>query len=323
MAVVVVTGGTGFIGRHVLPLLLERGHQVRALARTGSEAKLVDEVEPVRGDVTDPAAIEKLVRGAEIVIHLAGVAHTDLEGAPDRERARRINVDGARNLLETSLRQGVRRVVLASSVHVYEGQAGCQVREDSKQGAENFYAETKIELERISREFAGRMEIVIGRPCLTYGPNVGYNLLKLMQAIDRGVYVHAGSARVERSFGSVYSAAAAFVHMAEKGVPGEAYNIADRTPVSLEDFTNDLADRMKRPRPKRAPAAALWAAAAGFSALKSVGVKGPITLDSIKKLIESFSVSTDKLAATSFEWPDSGVRAKEDMVRAYRGENSR
>ncbi len=318
MALIAVTGGTGFIGRHVVPLLVERGHSVKALVRNDSERQPPRDVSVVQGEVTDTAAVEQALRGAEMVLHLAGVAHTTLTSEDDRNRAGAVNAGGARNVLDAAHRLGVRRVVLASSAHVYDGQRGIGVHEDAPQAPENLYAKTKIEVERFAQDFAKRgLEVVIGRPCLTYGPNVRFNLLKLMQAIDRGIYFHVGSRKVERSFTSVYSAAAAFVFLAEKGTSGEAYNIADRTPMLLEDFTNDLADRMKRSRPKRIPYAALWAGAAAFSAAGLVGIQGPLTLASLRKLTESFSLNTDKLASAGFTWPDSGERAREEMVRTY------
>ena len=318
MAVVAITGATGFIGRHVVPVFLERGHSVRALVRNPVEASVPRGVCPIPGEITDPAAVENVLRGVEIAIHLSGVAHTTLTTEDDRNRARAVNVGGARNVLEAALRVGVRRVVVASSAHVYDGQRGIGVREDAPQTPENLYAETKIEVEQIARELAkDGLEVVVGRPCLTYGPKVRFNLLKLMQAIDRGIYFHAGSRKVERSFASVYSAAAAFVFLAEKGSPGEAYNIADRLPMQLEDFTNDLADLMKRGRPKRIPYSVLWSSAAAFSVAGKLGISGPLTLDSLRKLTESFSLNTDKLASAGFAWPDNGERAREEMVRAY------
>ncbi|HEU5402777.1 MAG TPA: NAD-dependent epimerase/dehydratase family protein [Terriglobales bacterium] len=324
MAVVAVTGATGFIGRHVVSRLVEQGHSVRTLVRNGSETRLPAGVSAVSGEVTDAAAVGQALRGAETVIHLAGVAHTTLTSDEDRNLARAVNVNGTSNVLEAASRLGTRRVVLASSAHVYDGQRGLGVRESAPQAPENLYAQTKIEVEKLGQEFAQRgLEVVTGRPCLTYGPSARFNLFKLMQAIDRGIYFHVGTRRVERSFASVYSAAAAFVHLAEKGTPGEAYNIADREPMLLEDFTNDLADRMKRPHPRHVPYPLLWPGAATFSAVGKLGIKGPLTLESLRKLTESFSLNTDKLASTGFAWPDNGERAREDMVKTYLAGKSR
>ena len=318
MTTAAITGGAGFIGRHVVPLLLECGYQARALVRPERKRNLPPGIDLVPGDITDALALDRLVSGSDFVLHLAGQAHTDLRTPADRDRAIAVNVEGTRNILQSCVRSGVRRLVIASSAHVYDGQRGLSISEDAPQRAENLYAQTKIDIERIAREFSGKgLDVIIGRPCLTYGPGARFNLFKLMQAIQRGRYFHVGHREVERSFCSAYSAAAAFVFLAEKGTDGEAYNIADRHPSMLEDFCNHLADRMQRPRPRRIPYPVLWPAAAGFSALAAMGAKAPITLSSLRKLTESFSLNVDKLAAAGFSWPDPGDRALNEMVDAY------
>lgn len=321
MNILAITGGTGFIGRHVIPLALDRGYEVRVLARVGSERKIVarhDRLSVVRGKVTDRTAVNALTRGADILIHLAGVAHSEVWSEEDRSRVRMTNVEGTRAVFDSSREHGVRRVVITSSAHVYAGQKGIDIREDAPLGADNIYSESKIEVERLAREaYTDGLKVVMARLCLTYGPNVAFNLHRLMQAIETGIYFHAGDRKVLRSFASVYSAAAALLHLAECGVPGEAYNVADREPMLLEDFTNDLADRMKKRRPMRVPYSVLWLAATGLTALAKVGPRGPITLDSLRKLTDSFSINTDKLAASGFAWPDNGERGREEMVRIY------
>ena len=327
MRVIAITGGTGFIGRHVVRLAAERGCEVRVLVKPGSEhrtskilqlnAASANLVSTVRGKVTDIGSLHPLTRGADVVIHLAGMAHSELSSEEDRAKVLAVNVAGAKNVLDSAEEHGVRRVVVASSAHVYQGQRGTDLREDTPLGGENIYAESKIQLEQAAHEVQG-LEVVIGRPCLTYGPNVKFNLQKLMQAIDNGIYVHAGLRKVLRSFGSVYSVAAAFLHLTENGAAGEAYNIADREPMFLEEFTNDLAARMKRKKPLRVPYPLLWSAAAGLTWLsKFMNIHAPITLESLRKLTDPFSLNTEKLAETGFEWPDNGERAREDMVQAY------
>lgn len=326
MSVIAITGATGFIGRQLVPLALAHGHEVRVLVRLGSEKKIESrgrQLSAVMGKVSDRASLNSLTRGADIVIHLAGLAHSAVWSEEDRTCVQAVNVGGAQNVLDSAREYGVRRVVIASSAHVYEGQCGVDLTEDARQGAGDIYARSKLQIEQLAREASTKdLEVVVARPCLTYGPNVAFNLRKLMHAIDRGIYFHAGSRKVLRSFGSVYSVAAALLHLAENGRAGEAYNIADREPMLLEDFTNDLAARMKRRRPIWVPYSFVWSAAAGFSLLGMVGVHGPVTLESLRKLTDPFSLSTEKLAASGFEWPDNGERAREDMVQTYLAEKN-
>lgn len=72
---VLVTGGTGYLGRALIPVLLERGHRVRALVRAGSEQKLPGGVEAVIGHPLDAASVQSALVGADTVVHLVGVPH--------------------------------------------------------------------------------------------------------------------------------------------------------------------------------------------------------------------------------------------------------
>ena len=72
---VFITGGTGYIGTALIPILLERGHQVRALVRPGSKAKLPAKCEVVSGNALDANTYRRLIRPADTFIHLVGVAH--------------------------------------------------------------------------------------------------------------------------------------------------------------------------------------------------------------------------------------------------------
>ena len=70
-----LTGGTGYIGRRLIPRLVSRGHRVRALVRAGSESKLPSGAEPIVGDPLDPASFAERVAPADTLVQLVGVAH--------------------------------------------------------------------------------------------------------------------------------------------------------------------------------------------------------------------------------------------------------
>jgi dihydroflavonol-4-reductase len=108
-----VTGGSGFIGSHVTPLLVERGDDVTVLVRRNSKPAALEElgVRVLRGDVTDRGAVRRSLRGVERLFHIAGTADLALS----RGRVIKLNVEGTRIVLEEALRAGVERVVLTSS----------------------------------------------------------------------------------------------------------------------------------------------------------------------------------------------------------------
>ena len=118
MTRIAVTGASGFIGSHLVDRLLADGHTVVALLRLKSQSSVLEErgVQVIRGDVTDPAAVERTVADCHVVFHLARAkAHT---GLPIRV-VDSVNVGGAGTVTEVASRVGVARLVLGSSVQVY------------------------------------------------------------------------------------------------------------------------------------------------------------------------------------------------------------
>jgi dihydroflavonol-4-reductase len=109
-----VTGATGFIGSHVISLLVERGDEVVATVRPNSDATLLDAlgVAKVRADVLDRRSIRRAMQGVDRVFHLAGTTRLTLP----REHLFALNVEGTRIVLEEALRAEVDRVVYTSSV---------------------------------------------------------------------------------------------------------------------------------------------------------------------------------------------------------------
>ena len=115
MGTTLVTGGSGFLGTHVVRALAERGDQLRLLVRRGSTLDHLSGVELERagGDVTDRRAVRKAMEGVDRVFHLAGTTSMRPE---NRGAVFNVNVKGTRIVLEEALAAGVKRVVHTSSV---------------------------------------------------------------------------------------------------------------------------------------------------------------------------------------------------------------
>jgi len=109
----VVTGATGFLGRHVVRALRDRGHAVIALVR-GNGADLPPEVEILRANILDRASVERALRKARCdgLLHCAGKVSRRAE---DAEELQHINVQGTRNVLDAAIACGIRRAVVAST----------------------------------------------------------------------------------------------------------------------------------------------------------------------------------------------------------------
>src|SRR5689334_18786136 len=113
MAKILITGGTGFLGKHLLSQLLERGETDLRVMTTGSIAASLDQsIEVLKGSLTSREDADRAVEGIESIYHLAGKVSRN----PDEKREMyAIHVDGTRILCEAAKKAGVRRIVLAST----------------------------------------------------------------------------------------------------------------------------------------------------------------------------------------------------------------
>jgi len=108
---VFVTGGTGYLGSHLMPVLKERGYRVSAVARRGSEYKLPDGVQKTVGNPLQMNAYTKAVRGADTFIHLIGVAHS---GASRRKQFREVDLTSVRVAAKAACEANVKHFIYLS-----------------------------------------------------------------------------------------------------------------------------------------------------------------------------------------------------------------
>jgi UDP-glucose 4-epimerase len=168
---VLVTGGAGFIGSHVVDKLLAAGHEPRILDLLASPYHR--EVETVLGDLCEPATARAALDGADAVLHLAAVADVD-QVAKDPALTDRVNTHGTQVLLAAALESRVQRFVYASTIWVYGDASGPEaVDEDTALGLpKHFYTATKIAGEMYTASYGELydLEWTILRFGIPYGP---------------------------------------------------------------------------------------------------------------------------------------------------------
>jgi UDP-glucose 4-epimerase len=169
---VLVTGGAGFIGSHVVDRLQARGHEPRIFDLTPSSHH-GPEVECVIGDICDPHAARRAVADCDAVVHLAAMADVD-EVTKDPERTDRVNVRGTQVLLDAARASGTNRFVYASTIWVYGDAVGPgALDEDTPLGLpKHFYTATKIAGETYTAAYGELygLEWTILRFGIPYGP---------------------------------------------------------------------------------------------------------------------------------------------------------
>lgn len=246
---VLVTGGAGFIGSHVVERLVEEGFKVTVLddLSTGSLENLEqvsDEVEFVRGDVRDPEAVARALRGVELVVHEAAIVSVE-ESIRDPLRVNSVNVDGTLNLLEACHRAGVKRLVYASSASVYGDDPTLPKREDMEPRPKSPYAASKHAGELLCLAYTelGRLEAVVLRYFNVYGPRqrggpYGGAMSSFISRALRGeppvIYGDGGQTRDFVYVGDVAEATVRAL-LSERAV-GQVVNVATGRPVSLNEL---------------------------------------------------------------------------------------
>jgi nucleoside-diphosphate-sugar epimerase len=169
---VLVTGATGFVGRHVVRRLVERDAFVKALVRDPEKAERLlprPGVELIRGDITDSEAVRAACSECDFVFHVAGV----IAGTGNEDRMEAVNVRGTQTVADAALAEGVRRFVHVSTVAVYGPEQSRTINEhSSRTESTDPYGRTKRLAEEYVRELhhSRQLPAIIVQPGDVYGP---------------------------------------------------------------------------------------------------------------------------------------------------------
>jgi UDP-glucose 4-epimerase len=244
MAKVLVTGGAGFIGAHLVTRLAERGDEVIVVDNMirGSAAKLSPlldggAVHLIVEDIRRFDALRQIVRGCDVVYHLA--AQSNVMGAlGDPEFSVTTNVLGTYNVLRSAAEARVTRVVFASSREVYGDPLELPVREDHPLLAKNPYGASKVAGEAYCRTFANthRLPVEVVRLANVYGPGDAGRVIPLwLSAAQEGrdLEVYGGQQVID--FLWVGTAVEALLHAGQHGLSGPV-NIGTGAPTRILDL---------------------------------------------------------------------------------------
>lgn len=255
MTRILVTGGTGFLGEHVVRCLVDQGaHEVRVLARSRSPVLSELGVEVVCGDVLAGDELAGAVRGCEAVFHLAGLVSRDPD---DGQRMMRLHVDGTRRVLDHAAEAGVRRVVVASTSGTVAVSDRDEVVDERAGYATEIvsgwpYYVSKIFQEKLAFERGAELgvEVVCVNPSLLLGP--GDRRLSSTTDVLRFLRRHIPVVPEGGiNFVDARDAAAATVAALDRGRPGERYLLGGPNWTVAEFFGRlERVAKVRRPRLK-------------------------------------------------------------------------
>ena len=245
---ILVTGGTGFTGTALVQRLLEEGHNVVALDyKEGLQCDALRKqgAEVIIGSVTDPAAVERSMRGVEFVFHLAA-AFRELN-VPDSFYDE-VNVGGTRVVLHAARRAGVRKFLYCSTCGVHGNVEHPPADEDAPIRPADYYQRTKYEAEPLVKQEAGDMEVVILRPAAIYGPGDPERFFMIFKRVAKGTFPMFGSGRTLYHPLYIDNLVDAFLLCMPQGVgSGREYLIADEKYYAIEDIVQAVARALDVP----------------------------------------------------------------------------
>ena len=317
---ILVTGASGFIGRHLTARLLEDRTPVRVVTRHPERlpAEWKGRVEVIAGSLTDKATIETVTKGVSLVFHLAGEIQ-------DPASMQAVNTDATRELAKAAHATGAKRFVHLSSVGVIGADGHGDVTEDAPCHPKNEYERTKLEGERAVLEFAQAtgFDAVVVRPTIVFGEGVTQSrdsMLAWLSAVQGGRFVFI-SKKAAANYVYVGDVVEALLKLSERPSPGgEIFHVAD--PAPMRDFVGAMAEALGVPCP--AGSTPVWAAYAGAAVLEAAnhlfGTPAPLTRARVRALSSTCRFSGDKLrvrAGVTFPFGYRAGLAK--TVQWYRG----
>jgi nucleoside-diphosphate-sugar epimerase len=260
MALVLVTGGGGFIGSNLVRALLERGDDVRVLDNfsTGNRANLDGlDVDIVEGELRSYERVHNAVRKTEIVYHLGALGSVP-RSVQDPLTSSAVNIEGTLNVLLAARDEGVKRVVFSSSTSVYGSSRQLPTTEETLPDPISPYGVAKLAAERYCISFSRvyeSFESVVLRYFNVFGPRQSplsqYAAVVplFVTAIDAGrpVQIH-GDGEQSRDFTYVGNVVDATMLAGEtKGASGEIFNIAAGSPASVNRLADTIGSILGKP----------------------------------------------------------------------------
>lgn len=297
MATVFVTGGSGFIGQHLIRRLVDERHVVFALARSSKAEQVVQDAgaQSVPGGLGDLDSLKDAASHCEVAFHAAAQVG---EFGP-RWLFDQVNVRGTANVIEACRTAGVRRLVHVSTEAVLlAGEPLVNVDETAplRPDSKSIYCSTKAKAEQLVRDAnGGGLETVVVRPRFVWGLGDTTVLPSFLQAVEAGKFAWIGGGRHLTSTTHVDNVVEGLMLAAERGAPGGVYFVTDGDPVVFRDFVIELVATQRVELPDRSVplAPAMRGAALGETLWRYLPLRGSPPLTRMAVWVSALETTID------------------------------
>jgi len=256
-----VTGASGFIGSHLVELLVREGYSVRAMTRYTSENRtgnlallphdIMGEVEVHPADLRDEDAVQMAITGMETVFHLGAIISIPYSYQHPEETAA-VNIQGTLNVLQAMRKHDTKRAVIVSTSEVYGSAQYVPIDEKHPLQSQSPYAATKISAEALSISFnrSFNTPVVVLRPFNTYGPRQSARAVIptiISQALTKDV-VSLGAIHTVRDYTYAADTARGMMLAAQHDAAiGQTINLGTGHSVTIGDVAEKIIQLIGRP----------------------------------------------------------------------------
>lgn len=274
------TGGTGFLGKNVMPLLKEK-YEVTTCGITPEDM--------INANLAK--SVPELPEHYDVVLHAAGKAHVVPKTEAEKQLFFDINYQGTVNLCSALEKVGVpRALVFISTVAVYGCDFGDMITEEHALDGETPYAKSKRMAEEYLTGWCKEHSVVLGilRPSLLAGKNAPGNLGAMVNGVRKGFYMNIAGGKVVKSILMAEDIAHLLPLVAERG---GTYNVCDTRQPSFGELSISVAKQLGKGKPLNIPYWMAWCMAKVGDLL---GSKAPINSYKLEKMTQSLTFSNEK-----------------------------
>lgn len=248
---ILITGATGFIGRHLAKKLADSNNLIFCVVRkTSNTALLPSQVKLIYADITDPKSLDKIHEKIDYIFHCAAYVNDK-----NRKKLFNVNVYGTQNICELALKLGIERMIYLSSVAVVAGNTQTPLTEDLPYCATNIYGESKIAAEKIVIAYrkAG-LKVAIVRPPMIYGEGEPHMMKKLLFFLRHRLLflINNGNAKQHLAYVSNVVDAMTFALTQDKCL-SKPFFVADSEVLTFNEITSIMAKAMGAKPPLNLP----------------------------------------------------------------------
>lgn len=286
------TGANGFLGKNVIPILKNKGVDVKTLSRNHSD---------YNADL--PVEIPNINEEFDVVFHAAGKAHSIPKTAQEKEEFYLVNFEGTKNLSKSLEKLPPRHFIYVSSVAVYGREEGLDITEKHPLGGITPYAKSKILAENYLQEWCSAKGVILTilRPSLIAGKNPPGNLGSMIKGIKGGYYFNIGNGEAKKSVVWAEDFAEIITLAVESN--GGIFNVADDNQPTFGEIASIISKKLGRPNPKNIPYNIIKVVALVGDLL---GEKSPITSLKLKKITSHLTFSNQKIKS-QLKWKPTNV----------------